>query len=451
MIDDVEAGKINCIVTKDLSRLGRDYIMTGHYIEKYFPEHNVRYIAVNDGVDTFENSTNNDMTPFKAVFNDMYAKDISKKVRTSLNTMKQNGDFIGSVPPYGYKKDTENKHHLVIDEETAPVVKKMYSLYINGKTVKGIADFLTKERIPTPSQQKKLKATQQPLFRGVWNDAIVRRILTNPTYIGNITQNRASKINYKVNRKRKIDKDNWIVVEGTHEPIVTQKEFDAVQTIMQKKAYHRQPLKNSSNEHLLAGLLYCADCKKRMTFHNDKGVRPYTVCSTFRAFYGQNLCTSHRVREDHLETAVIKALKEHAKKYVDKEFVIEQSADADMGETELIKQQEYLQIKLDEFSRTLTNAYMDKVRGILSENDFLSINQNISAERTAVVKQISELAKQISKLKELHKSTDNAEMRELLENFLQFEDINHNMLTLLIEKIVINDDRSHKIYFNFCI
>lgn len=447
MIEDVESGRINCIITKDLSRLGRDYIMTGHYIEKYFPEHNVRYIAVNDGVDTFETGTNNDMTPFKAVFNDMYAKDISKKVRTSLHTKKIKGDFIGSVAPYGYRKDPANKNHLIIDEDTAPIVKGMYDMYMEGYSVKGIADKLTMEGIPTPSQQKGLRATQQSLVRGIWNDVIVRRILTNPTYIGNITQNRTQKINYKVSHRKKIDRDSWIVVEGTHEPIVTQEEFDAVQAVMQKKSCKRA-CKNSRT-HLLAGLLYCADCKKKMTFQNDSGERFYTVCTTFRRYYAEKLCTSHRVREDILEKDVIRLLREQAQRYLDKDEIVKKCEDVDTGEGSLTAQRVRLDGKLKELSRTTTNAYMDKARGILSEADFIEISKAIGRERDVITRQIADVDRRIALIHETFGQRNDNEMKSLLERFLQFEDISHSMLVMLIDKIIINNDRSYQIYFNF--
>ena len=186
MLTMIERGGINTVITKDMSRLGRDYIQVGYYLDKYFPMHGVRYIAVNDAVDTGEMNSTNDMTPFRAVFNDMYAKDISKKVRTALETKKNSGKFIGSLAPYGYKKNRHDKNHLVIDEETAFFVRRIYKEFLAGETILGIAHKLSSDNIPTPSAHKNLTATQR-YFKGIWNDAIIRRILTNPTYAGNLT------------------------------------------------------------------------------------------------------------------------------------------------------------------------------------------------------------------------------------------------------------------------
>ncbi len=217
MIDAIERKEIDTVVTKDLSRLGRDYIQTGYYLEQYFPLHNVRYIAVNDGIDTMFGGAGNDMSPFRAVFNDMYAKDISQKVRTALLTKKQKGQFIGRSAPYGYIKH-ENK--LFIDKNTAPVVKHIFTWYLSGKTPKAIAEILTNEGVLAPCGKAFVP----------WNDVTIRRILSNPTYAGHLTQNRCRKINYKVNKKVMLPKECWITVYNTHEAIIEQEIFNAVCT-----------------------------------------------------------------------------------------------------------------------------------------------------------------------------------------------------------------------------
>ncbi len=231
MLSDIELGRINCVITKDLSRLGRDYIMTGHYLERYFPQHDVRYIAINDGIDTYQDNTNNDMTPFRAVFNDMYAKDISKKVRTALNTKKENGIFIGSSPPYGYKKDPHDKGRLIIDTETAPVVRQIFSMYLSRASKCAIAESLSREGIPTPSAVKNLKAACR-----AWNEVTIARILTNPTYAGDLTQNRSRKISYKLSKKRNLPQEQWITVKNTHEPIISREDFKAAQELHRRRS-----------------------------------------------------------------------------------------------------------------------------------------------------------------------------------------------------------------------
>ncbi len=289
MIRDIEEKKINLVLTKDLSRLGRDYILTGHYLERYFPEHQIRYIAVNDGIDTFENSIANELNPFKAVMNDMYARDISNKVRTALTTKKQNGKFIGAFAPFGYQKSAEDKNKLEVDPLTAPTVKRIFQLFLSGESMKRIAQRLTQEGVLTPSKQRQAQ-------RGAdrWNDVMIKRILTNETYIGNLTQNRTRKINYKLKKKQRLEKEQWITVEHTHQGIVSQEAFRQTQILLGKRTY--RPIRREGKEHRLSGLVYCADCGSKMTFLGE-----YLVCSNWRK--DSKNCSSHSIREQEAEAA----------------------------------------------------------------------------------------------------------------------------------------------------
>lgn len=441
LLADIKNGRINCVITKDLSRLGRDYIMTGHYLERYFPQHNVRYIAVNDGVDTFEDSANNDMTPFKAVFNDMYAKDISKKVRTALNTKKENGLFIGSVPPYGYKKDPLNKGHLLIDEKTAVIVRRIFSMYLSGDTKLGIANQLSLEHIPTPSASKGLTATQR-VNKGVWNENIIHLILGNPTYIGNLAQNKARKINYKIKKKNRVPRNEWIVVENTHEPIITEQDFNMVQQLLQKRSYKHK----GGKPHLLSGLLECADCHGRMTFSKD-GTRIYVVCSAWRKHAKLKICTPHRIREDYLEKEVTNQLQEHAEKYLDKDKIITESKNICLEQEQITKSIQFFENRLNEITNIITSLYVDKTRGIISDTDFMTINKKLNDERGLIVEQIRQLSNQLESIKETESNSES--VKSALEEFLQFENVDRNILAALIKKIEIFEGKNIKIHLNF--
>ncbi len=228
LIADIEKGYIKNILTKDLSRLGRDYVMTGMYIEQYFPQHNIRYIAVADGIDTKESSSM-EYTPFKAVINDMYARDISRKVRTSLNIMRQRGKYIGSQAPYGYKKDKFDKNKLIIDESVADNVRKIFSLYIDGYTYTDIANILNNEGIESPMKYKKGIGT------GKWNSVTIKNILISDTYKGNITQNKRHKVNCKINKRVNIPQKDWIIVENTHEGIISKEIFDKASSLIKHR------------------------------------------------------------------------------------------------------------------------------------------------------------------------------------------------------------------------
>lgn len=230
MINDALSKKFFCILTKDMSRLGRDYIETGEYIEKFFPENGIRYIAVNDGVDTMSESNGNDMIPFRAVFNDMYAKDISRKVRCALDSRRRSGKFIGSSAPYGYIKDEKDPSKLTPDENTKDIVLRIYREFLEGKSMLSIAKELTGEGIATPSSLKKDNRRKSD----AWNSVMIKRILTNPTYKGDITQGFEKKINYKTEKRYRNSKSDLITVRGTHEAIVDDKTFFEVKKRFEK-------------------------------------------------------------------------------------------------------------------------------------------------------------------------------------------------------------------------
>ena len=237
MIKDIENKKIDLVITKDLSRLGRDYIDTGYYLERYFPTKNVRYIAINDGIDTYKDNGNNDISPFKSVINDMYAKDISKKIRAVMDNKRINGEFIGAFAPYGYLKSPDDKSKFIIDEKASKIVKRIFDMYVSGESMGRIVSTLNSENIPCPAKYKLSTSTYKNAMvkRYKWCQETIKRILTNPTYMGCMTQRRQEKISYKVDRFKKIPRNNWIIVEDTHEPIIPPETFQLVQDMIERK------------------------------------------------------------------------------------------------------------------------------------------------------------------------------------------------------------------------
>lgn len=262
MLCDIEQGKINMVITKDLSRLGRDYIGTGNLLEKYFPEHNVRYIAVTDNIDTFLDGTNNDIAPFKAIMNDMYAKDISKKIKTSLRAKQKEGKWVSGRTPFGYRRDPNNKNRFVIHREQAKIVKRIFEMSLEGFSFYQIALKLTKEKVKTPAQYYCFEWKSHYRFNyGKWNSKTIRDILVNQMYIGNMVQNKRSKVNYKVKKVLPNAPKDYIIVEHTHEPIIEKKVFDEVQKRLPKNVGRIE----KKEKHLLDGLLYCKECGHRIS------------------------------------------------------------------------------------------------------------------------------------------------------------------------------------------
>ena len=213
MIGDIEAKKVNMVITKDLSRLGRDYIMTGHYMERYFPEKRVRYISLLDGIDTGVESSANDITPFRAIMNDMYAKDISKKIKSVKRDKQRKGQFIGGKPVYGYKMHPTEKNKIVIDEEVAPIVRRIFHMALEGMSCRQIATQLNEEGVPTPATYAGLPVANPGPYTGLWSSERISDMLQNETYIGNMVQGRTVKISYKSKKCLKQDRENWVVVE----------------------------------------------------------------------------------------------------------------------------------------------------------------------------------------------------------------------------------------------
>lgn len=260
MIQDIENKKINMVITKDLSRLGRDYIGTGHYLEKYFPEKRVRYISLLDGIDTGIDSTSNDITPFKSVLNDMYAKDISNKIKSVKHNKQDLGLFIGGKAPFGYKLDKECPNKLFIDEEARPIVERIFKEACNGKSCRAIAMDLTIDNIPTPSQYAIAHGAKMTRVSTNWADPRIREILLNEVYIGNMVQGRMKKINYKSKKNIRIPKEQWKVIENTHEPIIDKATFLKAKEMIETRKHTRV----KTHDYLLKGLVYCHECGKKV-------------------------------------------------------------------------------------------------------------------------------------------------------------------------------------------
>ena len=310
MIRDIETRKVNMVITKDLSRLGRDYIMTGHYMERYFPEKQVRYISLLDGIDTGTESTANDITPFRAIMNDMYAKDISKKIRSVKRDKQQKGQFIGGKPVYGYRMHPTEKNKIIIDEEAAQIVKRIFSMALTGISCRQIAVQLNNEKIPSPAVYAGQNQSRISPYSGLWSGERISEILKNETYIGSMVQGRSVKISYKSRKCIKQSRENWIVVEGTHEPLIDCETFRKVGLLLNSRKHTR----SRTYDFLLKGLIFCHECGYPMAVLNRKNAAGedvlYFVCRTYQRFTKAGICTCHSIKETTVTEAVIEKVKE---------------------------------------------------------------------------------------------------------------------------------------------
>ncbi|WP_300891951.1 recombinase family protein, partial [uncultured Clostridium sp.] len=302
MIKDIEDKKVNMVIVKDTSILGRDYISFGEYIEKYFPKHQVRFVSIIDNYDSEIDNGIADTLPFRAVLNDLYARDTSKKVKATKHRNAINGLFNGKFAPYGYMKSPENCHKLIINEEYAKNVRRIFDLYLEGKSSIQIAYIFNDEHIPTPSQTM----GQEYRLSLLWKTDTIRRILKNEMYIGNMVQGKQTQINYKLKKPIHNKKEDWIIVPNTHEPIIDKEKFYAVQELLKS----RDKTRTKSLNLLLRGLLYCKECGKTLgagTSHYKNGnyTQIYLHCRTYQSLPKLKLCTPHCMNYIKLENAVI--------------------------------------------------------------------------------------------------------------------------------------------------
>lgn len=320
MIADIEAGHINVVLTKDLSRLGRNYVMTGQYTDFFFPEHNVRYVAVNDSYDS--DKDDNDIAPFKNILNEMYAKDISKKVRSVRHTSAKQGKFMGSKPPYGYVKSPENKHQLIVDPPAAEIVRRIFRAFANGDSGRNLADTLNVEGIDTPAvyyfKQTGKRATRSDSCPQ-WGSATILQLLRNQVYIGDMVQGKRKVSSFKTKKRLVTNTDDWVVVQGTHEAIVDSFTWQSVQKRLDKakRAPAKSPDKvdNTEEVNIFSGIIRCADCGAAMAFnrkaYKNGAERKFYRCSRY-ANNGSKSCSTHTIDLDTLEGIILADIQYHA-------------------------------------------------------------------------------------------------------------------------------------------
>lgn len=455
MIADIEAGIIDTVITKDLSRLGRERLGVGHYTEIYFPEHNVRYIALLDNIDTYIDSGMNDMAPFKGVINDMYVRDISKKIRSSLIERKKAGNFLGVTAPYGYKKDPNNKFHLVINEKEAEVVKRVFRLYLEGNGLTKIAQILTKDGVPVPGESRNIGKTRKTALYSSWKQTTIRRILDNRVYLGELVQFKRRKINYKSKRRITVPEEERYICKGTHEAIIDEDDFDTVQNILKKN----KSFKGTKHDYLFKGLLYCAECGARLNItYSNYALKKYgeyrytTICYSYSRLYS-DICTRHSNSIPELEEVLIKHIKEVCSRYINENLqdelisMAKKQRQLELKQISNEKRLETLEQKIADIGLYIKNLYMDKVKGVVSENDYISLVSDFTKDRDNLIKEKEELITIINNQKPQIDET--AKIEKLAKEFISLEKPTKQLLNELIEKITISENKEINIYFKF--
>ena len=445
MIDDIEQGKINMVITKDLSRLGRNYVQSGYYTETYFPEHNVRYIAILDNIDTALDSANNDIAPFKSILNEMYAKDTSKKINSVLQSKRNNGEYLGTAP-YGYKKDPENKYHLIIDEEAANVVKLIYEKYLAGFGTMQIADYLSKKKIPIPSDYNKRKRGTKSLTYGLWQQSTVRFILSNEIYTGTVIQGKRKKVSFKSKKFINLPEEDWVKVENMHEAIISKEDFERAKKVIDATKGSRVV----QNDYLFKGLLRCYDCKGYIGIRSpDKNGNIYGRCQRYGRFGKFDVCSPHNFNYQVFEEQMLEVLKEVCKEYTNKkklEEIAKQTKTSGAKEFDINKQIELFKQTIEKETRKLEVMYDDRLAGIISLDEYMKNANRIKEIVKGYEENIKDLEKELAGENTKNKET---KLDNLIEEFLEMEKPTKEIIREFIEKIEIHSDKQVDIYFNF--
>ena len=440
MLADIEAGKVGTVITKDLSRLGRDYLKTGELIEIVFPEYDVRYIAVNDGVDTFKSE--NEMMAFKNIFNDWYARDCSKKIRAVFKAKGQAGKHL-CPPIYGYKKSDTDKNLWVIDDAAADVVRKIFKLCIDGYGPVQIARILTEQGIPTPtayalSQGRDNGRHNAKLYR--WGATTVSKILEKPEYCGHTVNFRTRMKSYKVHKIIYNPQEEWLIFENTHEPIISQQEFDLVQELRKNK---RRP-QRSEVVNPFAGMVYCADCGEKMYLSRRKNERPeqeHMRCSTYAK--DGDKCTVHYIRTCVLNEIVLGELNKLLASVRENEDEFVQTAMSNSVQrksSELTKAKKTLkqaQKRIAELDRLFTRLYEDNVSGKISDERFAMMSAGYEDEENRLKATAQELTAYIDTAEQ--KSSDVTAFLKVVHKYEHFEKLTPEIMHELIDKIIVHE------------
>lgn len=447
MISDIENGKINCVVTKDLSRLGRNYLLTGQYIELFFPAHNVRYIAVDNGVDS-ENQQSNEFTPFLNIINEWYARDVSRKVRRAFQTRNEAGGHYGAYAPLAYIKDPDKKGHLIIDDDTRWIIEKIFALALQGTGAAKITRILTTEKVPTAgflNYQRygtfaNIYADAPPEKAYAWTIAMVKEILKSETYIGNSVHNKQGNISFKDKRKIRKPQDEWWKVENTHEAIISKEDFQTVQEMI---ASRRRKQKNGTTQ-IFAGLIKCADCGWSMRFGtNNQNKTPYShyTCSQ----YGQGLrqCSSHYIRYDVLYAYVLSRLQYWFNEVQQDENKLLQrllkSSDSERisAKKKAVSELKKAQKRQTEIDSLFARMYEDRMAGKITEYNFSMLSGKYQSEQATLVQTIDSLQQKLAQ--DSQESQDAEKWIALIKQYTSPTELTAELLNALIEKILVHE------------
>ncbi len=451
MLEDINNKKINCVIVKDLSRLGRDHVMTGYYIETFFPENNIRFISILESFDSFKNQASNDSSTFIIACNDYYSKQNSIKIRNVLNDKRKNGKFIGSGPSYGYMRDPLDKGHLIPNPETAPIVKNIFKWRAEGIGPTEIATRLNDMNKPTPAGYKKTNYSSRLIARDSWNISTVKKILSNRIYTGDMVQHTQTKVNYKSKKKITLDESLWVIVEDTHEPLVDKETFKYVNSLGKRKTRNYN-LKTERPKRILEGKIFCKECGNRLSVYYRKKLDYWSInCNRYSRDPKRERCSSHFYPYDYLEEQILEKFNNSVSTFI-KELDIEElnkevqknvhkeTEDIDKKINELSKEKEQIMNKL-------STLYSDRCNNIISAE----LYKELSTESESKLKKINNIIEEekIKKQNIKNKANILPDYTKKIKELLDLQKPKKELINTLIDKIVIDENRNLDIIFKY--
>ena len=442
MMDDIQADKINVVLTKDLSRLGRNNALVAYYTEIYFPEHDVRFVAVTDGIDTFR--SDNEMMPFKSVVNEFYARDISRKIKAAFKIKAQDGQFTGSLPPYGYKKDPNDKNKLIPDEVTSIVVRRIFELAVEGYNPYKISQTLCKEKVLRPrlyAAYREGKISIEGMVDPyVWHDSSVVRIIKNPAYLGHMVSNRNITKSYKIKKRINVPIAEWIEVKHTHEPLVDEGTFELAQKVIKVKKRENK----EGTVQIFSGILKCATCGRGMAYSNPKTYRnrnAFYVCSLSRR-RGKEACSLHYIKYNDIYALVLDDIRRNTKRVLASENkflerVTKMSKDKqNVQMTKMLKDIAKFNKRIVELDLIIKRLYEDNVVGKISDERFMTMTRDYENEQRELKIRMGEGEEQIQQDEE--KTENSHRFVELIKKYTDITELTAPMLKELIDHVAIH-------------
>lgn len=454
MMEDIKEGIIDCIIVKDLSRFGRNYIEVGKYLEEIFPLMGIRFIAIGENYDSISSNKGNDqlVIPFMNLVNDAYCRDISVKVRTSLEMKQQKGEYVGSFAPFGYQKDPANIHHFIVDKDAAEVVKRIFKLTLDGMSCGNIAALLEKEGVPSPTYYKQINGEKfgsgfQKDSKASWSPLAVRRILLNRVYIGILEQGKTYSINYKVKQRRMRDASDWYCVEDAHEPIVSRETFELVQKLLGTD-FRTSPKKKTV--YLFSGILVCSKCGETM-IRRKKSVKGNEY--VYYGCYDKNKklrCKHISIREDQVEQAVLAILRQHIATVIKTTDLLSESQNIPYQKREvktIDRQIEVIDKELEKYRNLKLRLYEDYHDKFISKIEYVQFDEIYEKKAERAKSNRAELL--FRKEQFLKGNTCNQLWVKKFAENRNIESLDRKLLLTLTDRIVVYPENEIEVIFRY--